>query len=69
MPASRRESLATVHSVADRQGAKTVERAIEKVHGWNTRKRMFTPHQIQAAWDRLCLLGWLEVPSSANEQL
>jgi uncharacterized protein YwgA len=43
------ELLATVHWVADRERAKTIERAIEKDHGWNTRKAMFTPHQIQAA--------------------
>jgi hypothetical protein len=54
------EPLATVHWVADRQGAKTVEQAIEKVHGWSTRKTMFTPYQIQAAWDRLLRLGWLD---------
>ena len=33
------ELLATVHWVADRQGAKTVEQAVEKVHGWNTGRR------------------------------
>jgi O-acetyl-ADP-ribose deacetylase (regulator of RNase III) len=54
------ELLATVHWVADRQGAKTVDQAVMKVHGWNTRKTMFTPHQIQSAWDRLRRLNWLE---------
>ena len=60
------ELLATVHWVADRQGAKTVEQAVEKVHGWNTRKTMFTPHQIRAAWDRLGRLGWLDGPTLAS---
>ena len=62
------ELLATVHWVADRQGAKTVEQAVEKVHGWNTRKMMFTPHQIQAAWDRLRRLGWLDRPNHETGQ-
>jgi O-acetyl-ADP-ribose deacetylase (regulator of RNase III)/uncharacterized protein YwgA len=54
------ELLATVHWVADRQGAKTVDQAVMKVHGWNARKTMFTRHQIQSAWDRLRRLNWLE---------
>jgi|SRR5208337_921797 len=63
------ELLTTVHWVADRQGAKTVDQAVEKVHGWNPRKLMFTPHQIQAAWDRLHRLGWLNGPSHADGHL
>ena len=63
------ELLATVHWVADRQGARTVDQAVEKVHGWNTRKTMFTPHQIQAAWDRLRRLGWLDGPTHADGHL
>ncbi len=60
------ELLATVHWVADREGARTLDQAVEKVHGWNTRKTMFTPHQIQAAWDRLHRLGWLDGPTYAD---
>lgn len=63
------ELLATVHWVADRQGAKTVDQAVDKVHGWNHRKTMFTPHQIQAAWDRLHRLGWLNGPTHADGHL
>jgi O-acetyl-ADP-ribose deacetylase (regulator of RNase III)/uncharacterized protein YwgA len=62
------ELLATVHWVADRQGAETLEQAVDKVHGWNPRKMMFTPHQIQAAWDRLHRLGWLDFSARANAQ-
>ena len=47
------ELLATVHWVASREGAATLDEAIDKVHAWNPRKAMFTPHQILAAWDRL----------------
>jgi hypothetical protein len=61
--------LATAHWVADRQGAKTVEQAIEMVHGWNSRKMMFTPHQIHAAWDRLYRLGWLDRMTLADSHL
>jgi O-acetyl-ADP-ribose deacetylase (regulator of RNase III) len=52
------ELLSTVHWVVDRDGARSVSEAIEKVHTWNARKTMFTPHQIQVAWDRLHRLGW-----------
>ena len=54
---------------ADRHGAKTLEQTVEKVHGWNTRKMMFTPHQIQAVWDRLHRLGWLDVSIHADGHL
>lgn len=60
------ELLATVHWVADRKGAKTVAQAVEKVHNWSNRKMMFTPHQIQAAWDRLRRLGWIDGPPHAD---
>jgi O-acetyl-ADP-ribose deacetylase (regulator of RNase III) len=60
------ELLATVHWVADRKGAKTVAQAVEKVHNWSDRKMMFTPHQIQAAWDRLHGLGWIGGPPHAD---
>jgi hypothetical protein len=63
------ELLATVHWVADRQGAKTVGHAVEKVHAWNARKTMFTPYQIQAAWDRLDRLGWIDGPPHADGHL
>lgn len=61
------ELLATVHWVADRQGAKTVDQAAEQVHSWNNRKSMFTRHQIQAAWDQLRRLGWIEIAAQSHE--
>jgi len=63
------ELLATVHWVADRQGARTVEQAVQKVHGWNARKTMFTPYQIQAAWDRLHRSGWIDGSPDADGHL
>jgi O-acetyl-ADP-ribose deacetylase (regulator of RNase III) len=54
------ELLATVHWVAACRRAKTPDQAAEKVHAWSPRKTMFTRYQIQAAWDRLHQLGWLD---------
>jgi O-acetyl-ADP-ribose deacetylase (regulator of RNase III) len=53
------ELLATVHWVAGRESAATLDEAIRGVHAWSERKTMFTPHQIGAAWERLRQLGWL----------
>jgi O-acetyl-ADP-ribose deacetylase (regulator of RNase III) len=60
------ELLATVHWVIDRGRARTVFDAVGKVHGWSSRKTMFTSHQIQAAWDRLHRLGWIDGPAHAD---
>lgn len=54
------ELLSTVHWVARQEGAKTVDRAIEKTHAWNERKQMFSPEQIRVAWQALEKTGWLE---------
>lgn len=53
------ELLSTVHWVATREQAATVEAAITKVHDWNPRKRMFEPRHIRLAWQRLHEAGWL----------
>ena len=53
------ELLATIHWVATREGAATVDEAREKAHAWNPRKRMFSEWQIQAAWDAISERGWL----------
>jgi O-acetyl-ADP-ribose deacetylase (regulator of RNase III) len=53
------ELLSTVHWVATHEQAETVEAAITKVHDWNPRKRMFEPHHIRLAWERLDEAGWL----------
>lgn len=56
------ELLSTVHWVARQEGAKTVDRAIEKTHAWNERKQMFSPEQIRIAWHTLEKTGWFEKP-------
>ena len=57
------ELLATVHWVAVRDGARTVDDATAAVYQWNDRKRVFEPRQIQLAWDVLGAGGWLSRPS------
>lgn len=60
------ELLATVHWIANLEEAKTIDQVITRAHAWSDRKLMFTPHQIQAAWDRLQQLGWIDGPAHAN---
>ena len=55
------ELLSTVHWVATRESAGTVEQAIEKTYNWNDRKRMFKEQHIQVAWDVLNRNGWLPI--------
>jgi O-acetyl-ADP-ribose deacetylase (regulator of RNase III) len=53
------ELLATVHWVAKREQAASVEDAVEKVYAWNERKRRFSPRQIRIAFETLRAKGWL----------
>ena len=53
------ELLATVHWVAAKEGANSIEQVIEKVHQWNVRKKQFTPRQIELAYTVLIKKGWL----------
>ncbi|MGB7415214.1 MAG: hypothetical protein WA902_13500, partial [Thermosynechococcaceae cyanobacterium] len=53
------ELLSTVHWVATKEAAQTVEAAAESVYAWNNRKRMFQPMHIERAWQRLKDAGWL----------
>lgn len=56
------EILATVHWVATHDPAACAdpESCVVGVHGWNERKRrIFQPHHIRAAWERLGSQGWL----------
>ncbi len=53
------ELLSTVHWVADQDRAATIDEAVQQVHSWSKRKRMFTRYQIGAAWERLRELNWL----------
>ncbi|MCK6508766.1 macro domain-containing protein [Myxococcota bacterium] len=54
------ELLATVHWVATKESAKTKDRVVSGVHGWNDRKKQFTPRQIGLAFDVLSEKGWID---------
>lgn len=53
------ELLATVHWVANRENATSVDEAVAKVHAWNDRKQRFSPRQIGIAFEALRSKGWL----------
>jgi O-acetyl-ADP-ribose deacetylase (regulator of RNase III) len=53
------ELLATVHWVATRENARTIEEVTRKVYAWNERKRSFSPRQIAIAYQTLQEKGWL----------
>ena len=53
------ELLATVHWVATREDAATVDEAILKTYAWNDRKQMFQKEHIRIAWEVLEQKGWL----------
>lgn len=55
------ELLATVHWVATQENAASSKEVVAKVHGWNDRKRRFSPHQIDIAYQTLQSKGWLAV--------
>jgi len=53
------ELLSTVHWVATREGASTVQKAIEQAYAWSARKERFSRDQIQLAWSTLREKRWL----------
>lgn len=53
------ELLSTVHWVVTQAGAANGPEIVKAVHHWNTRKRQFTPDQIQLATEHLRVQGWL----------
>ena len=53
------ELLATVHWVATKEGADSIESVVAGVHGWNERKKMFPPVHVEAAYRVLQERGWL----------
>jgi O-acetyl-ADP-ribose deacetylase (regulator of RNase III) len=53
------ELLATVHWVATREDATTVDDAIAKTYAWSDHKRMFQEEHIRIAWEVLEQKGWL----------
>jgi O-acetyl-ADP-ribose deacetylase (regulator of RNase III) len=54
------ELLSTVHWVVSRNDvARTLEDVVRHTHGWNERKKQFTPRQIGIALNVLSSKGWL----------
>lgn len=53
------ELLSTVHWVASRGGASSLEDIITDVYAWNDRKKQFTSRQIRLALEILSQKGWL----------
>jgi O-acetyl-ADP-ribose deacetylase (regulator of RNase III) len=53
------ELLATVHWVAKQQSAANAAQAVELVHAWSDRKRMFPDRHILTAWNELVDGGWI----------
>lgn len=53
------ELLATVHWLAARRMASTSQQAVEQTYAWSERKRMFTPRQIDLAFQTLQAKGWI----------
>lgn len=53
------ELLATVHWVANHEGAATADQAVKETYDWNSRKRMFHEKHIRLAWNILEQKGWL----------
>jgi len=55
------ELLSTVHWVATREGAATLDEALARTYSWNERKKRFSARQIAVAFDVLRSKGWLTV--------
>ena len=54
------ELLSTTHWVAKREGAATLDRAVELVRAWSARKgNLFNSEHIKVAWKQLDAQGWL----------
>ena len=53
------ELLSSVHWVATKEGAATLEEVLTRTYAWNERKRRFSPHQVAIAFDVLRSRGWL----------
>lgn len=62
------ELLATVHWVASRENAASVEDAVDKVYAWNERKKRFSPRQIGIAFDTLRAKGWLAAAGDRHQR-
>jgi hypothetical protein len=53
------ELLATVHWIANKEGASGYDDVVRKFYAWNDHKRIFKQQHIRLAWDILRKKGWL----------
>lgn len=53
------ELLTTVHWVATREKADTLDKVVEKTHQWSQRKKKFGQDDLEVAWKRLKQKNWL----------
>ncbi len=60
------ELLTTVHWVVQKDHARTLDGAIEKIHSWNDRKKQFSRRQIQIACEVLSEQDWIEMPDISD---
>jgi len=64
------ELLATVHWVATKEGATTLDTAIAKVHAWSDSKRQrMSAEHIMLAWQRLLEQGWIAMTPPGPQDL
>lgn len=61
------ELLATVHWLATRESAPSLDQVVSLTHGWSDRKRRFTPRQIGIAAQTLSRQGWIAPLASSSE--
>lgn len=54
------ELLSTVHWILDRDRPGAREDLVERTHGWNDRKKQFSPRQIELAATVLSTKGWID---------
>lgn len=59
------ELLATVHWVAKHEAPTSMNELVARTHGWNERKRQFTPRQIETAAMALERHGWIALSKTA----
>lgn len=60
------ELLSTVHWVSRQEGATSADAAVEKVHAWNARKKLFPAKHISLAWRVLDNEGWVGANHDQN---
>lgn len=57
------ELLSTVHWVASKEQAKTVDAVAQRTYAWNERKKQFSRRQIDLAFDVLSQKKWIDTPN------